>query len=98
MPATPPCRRRVSASRPVRSRRASRRRSVGGRKRPRFLQLHLVTAAREAAPARLVAEDLRAAGLAEVPLAELHRHGRSRTSKPPAGDALASGRAATATT
>src|SRR2546430_6126454 len=74
MPATPPCRRRVSASRPARSRRASRQRSVGGRKRLRFLQLHLVTAAREAALTRLVAEDLRPASVAEVPLAELHRH------------------------
>jgi len=48
-------------------------RSIGGRQRLRFLQLHVLAAAGDAAAARLVAKNLRSAGLTDITLAEL-RH------------------------
>src|SRR5947208_3816195 len=76
-------------SRPARSRAASRDDSVGGRQRLRFLALPLVVAARDAARPRLVAQDLGTAGVAEVALAELRRHGGGLAESAAAGKPVA---------
>src|SRR5437773_5553611 len=76
-------------SRPARSRAASRDDSVGGRQRLRFLDLHLVVAARDAARPRLVAQDLGTAGVAQVALAELRRHGGRLAESAAAGKPVA---------